>query len=246
MQKIEDFKFGMLYRCTDLRALAPWAQRLSDGGGHEQNYNQFLLHRDRESGELFLIDTYHIRSVYMKDNSYQWFLDESVDLRDSHPAMIRERMRNCYYNASVPLNADNAHLFEEFLYLPDWRFAKGDASEYSPDDVAQGVKLWWECCYSQGGACLIRKDAKVDSACQVGKRVRDVLRDMTSPHAGTFSMTKLREFLDELPEDADYDRIQVEELEARYEKLAAMEGEWKAFCADLQEAISSKRAATDT
>lgn len=243
MQRIKDFKFGMLYRCSDLRALAPWAQRIDESNPRHQNYNVFLLHRNKDSGELYLIDTFHIRNMGLKNDSYQWFIDEIVDnTKNVSSSSIREMMHDCCYNASVPLNSDNAHLFEEILYLPEWRFVRGDSEEYNSDDVARNVWLWWECCYRQGGACLIRKDAKVDTACQVGKRARAARQDMTFPYASGFSMRKLREFIAELPDDAEYDRVEVEKIEAMFEKLSDMEREWDAFYADLKRESKAKRA----
>ena len=167
-------RHGVLYEASP-RDLAPWAARINYNSPHEQNYGQFVMVTVPDddpgsfAGQSWMIDTYHFTSPGLRTRPGQSRADAVIQQaaeRDFVSSQaVWEFKGNCYYNACVRLNAENARLFREVCDLSEWvHVSDEEAADYNRDDIIDGVHLYREHGYVVGcgdiGICLRRKGAE--------------------------------------------------------------------------------------
>lgn len=167
-------RHGVLYEASP-RALSPWASRINDQRPHDQNYGQFVMLTVPDddggyfAGQSWMIDTYHfdIPGVRVQTGeTHNEAIVRQASERDFVSSWTIGHLKgNCYYNACVRLNEQNAGLFTEICDLREWTYVSDkDAPDYNEDDLRHSIHLYREHGYSIGhgdwGVTLLRKGAK--------------------------------------------------------------------------------------
>lgn len=126
------------------------------------------------AGQSWMIDTYHFSNphVIYELGRYQYYADAVIEefaARDFvSSSTIFFLQEDCFYNACVRLNEQNAKLFTEVCDLREWVYVfDDDISDYDEGDLCRGIHLYRDQGhYSWGlgycGITLRRKSAEKD------------------------------------------------------------------------------------
>lgn len=194
-ENIKRIIFGAVY-VTDYKDIEKYCSRYNDQL-NDQHYRLWVPthYKKDDKEEYYMIDTYQVsRSLFsgIYDNSQE----------EVYKSLIKglERLKEpedggnwgarmpfeYYYSAIVKLTDENFKIFKLYVDLHKYRISDyRKCMDYKEKDVVQGIKLYNEHAYSQGGIVLVKKNAKINYENKINALASDIIKDIDTPYVKT-------------------------------------------------------------
>lgn len=223
-ENIDKLVFGGIYQIDD-EDLKEWCpnqlERLNS-----QYYGIWVpVHSINKEGEenYYMIDTYQI-SADCYDNKYSYEKEEVWNgliqglekmKEPEHGRWVANMPYDYYYSAIIKVKNENIGIFHLVVDLHDYRLSdEKEIREYSEEDVIRHLRLYNEHCYSAGGACAVKKNAKLNYENKINAKISDIQKWVDYPRpASDYSIDELLKIEQEAKEKgANYDKDKLDKF----------------------------------
>lgn len=223
-ENINKLVFGGIYQIDD-EDLKKWCpnqlERLND-----QHYGIWIpVHSINEKGEenYYMIDTYQIsadcyNNKYSYDKKEVWdgLIQGLEEMKEpEHGRWVANMPYNYFYSAIIKVTNKNIDIFHLVVDLHDYRLSdEKEIREYNEEDTIRRLRLYNEHCYSIGGACVVKKNAKLNYENKINAKISDIQKWVDYPRpAGDYEMNELLDIEKEaIEKNANYDKDKLDKF----------------------------------
>lgn len=223
-ENIDKLVFGGIYQIDD-EDLKKWCpnqlERLND-----QYYRIWVpVHSINEKGEenYYMIDTYQIsadcydnRYSYDKKEVWNGLIQGLEEMKEpEHGRWVANMPYNYFYSAIIKITNENIGIFHLVVDLHDYRLSdEKEIREYNEEDTIRRLRLYNEHCYSIGGACAVKKNAKLNYENKINAKISDIQKWVDYPRpASDYAIDELLKIEQEAKEKgADYDKDKLDKF----------------------------------
>lgn len=223
-ENINKLIFGGIYQIDD-EDLKKWCpnqlERLND-----QHYGIWIpVHSINKEGEenYYMIDTYQI-SANCYDNKYSYEKEEVwngliqglEEMKEpEHGKWVANMPYNYFYSAIIKVTNENIGIFHLVADLHDYRLSdEKEIREYNDEDIIRYLRLYNDHCYSMGGACAVKRNAKLNYENKINAKISDIKKWVDYPRpASDYEIDELLKIEQEANEKgANYDKDKLDKF----------------------------------
>ena len=223
-ENIDKLVFGGIYQIDD-EDLEKWCpnqlERLND-----QHYGIWVpVHSISKEGEenYYMIDTYQISTdcynnkySYEKEKVWDGLIQGLEEMKEPERGRwVANKPCDYFYSAIIKVTNENIDIFHLVADLHDYRLSdEKEIREYNEEDVIRRLRLYNEHCYSVGGVCAVRKNAKLNYENKINAKISDIQRWIDYPRpANDYEIGELLKIEQEANEKgANYDKDKLDKF----------------------------------
>lgn len=223
-KNIDKLVFGGIYQIDD-EDLKKWCPNQLENL-NDKHYGIWIpVHSISKEGKenYYMIDTYQIsadcydhRYSYDKEEVWNGLIQGLEEMEEpEHGRWVANMPYDYYYSAIIKVTDENIDIFHLVVDLHDYRLSdEKEIREYSEKDVIRHLKLYNEHCYFAGGACAIKRNAKLNYENKINAKISDIQKWVNYPRpASNYEIDELLKIEREAKEKgANYDKDKLDKF----------------------------------